>query len=73
MRRFVHSWVAGGCRQMVGNNSLTEFQDGLSSILPMWSQRIAATQCRNFSAGVLYCKIFLERSLSCLATALSLA
>ena len=33
-------------------------------------QRIAATHCANFSAGVSYCKVFLGHPFSCLATAL---
>jgi hypothetical protein len=36
-------------------------------------QLIDATHSANFSAGVWYCKVFLGRSLSCLATALSFA
>ena len=36
-------------------------------------QRVAATQASNFSAGVWYCKVFLGRSFSWRATALSLA
>ena len=36
-------------------------------------QRVAATQASNFSAGVWYCKVFLGRSLSWRAVALSAA
>ena len=39
----------------------------------LWFQLVAATQASNFSAGVWYCKVFLGRSLSWRATALSLA
>jgi len=39
----------------------------------LWFQVVAATQASNFSAGVWYCKVFLGRSLSWRATALSLA
>ncbi|MEM5581011.1 hypothetical protein WNZ15_01015 [Roseibium sp. AS2] len=38
----------------------------------LWFQRIDATQASNFSAGVWYCKVFLGRSLSWRAVALSL-
>lgn len=41
--------------------------------MPLRFQRVAATQASNFSAGVWYCKVFLGRSLSWRATALSLA
>ena len=39
----------------------------------VWFQRFAAIQTSNFSAGVWYCKVFLGRSLSWRAVALSLA
>ena len=49
------------------------YQAANSSALGVWSQRIAAPHCSNFSAGVSYCKVFRGRSLSCRATTLSLA
>jgi len=39
----------------------------------LWFQRVTATQASNFSAGVWYCKVFLGRSLSWRAVALSSA